>query len=47
MNSKELEATTSSYVYWWNNKRSQAKLGYISPLEFEKQYYCQQQDQSN
>lgn len=30
---------TSKYVYWWNNERLQERLGFLTPKEFEENYY--------
>jgi putative transposase len=38
----ELELATLSWVHWYNNHQSlHGSLGYVSPLEFEQDYYRQ------
>ena len=39
MNLKEKEKEIFEYIEsWYNRKRIHSKLGYLSPIEFEKKY---------
>jgi putative transposase len=37
----ELELATLSWVHWYNQQRLHSSLGYVSPAEFERDYYRQ------
>jgi transposase InsO family protein len=34
---EHFKSELTSYIYWYNNKRTKAKFGYISPLEYRRQ----------
>ena len=35
----ELELATLSWVHWFNENRLHSALGYLTPTEYEQQYY--------
>ena len=36
---------TLNWVHWFNNNRLHSSLGYVPPIEFEEQYYRQNDPQ--
>jgi transposase InsO family protein len=40
-NIQEVEWATLSWVNWFNNTRLFSSIGYLSPIQFEEQYYTQ------
>lgn len=41
----DLELATLNWVHWFNNNRLHSSLGYVPPIEFEEQYYRQNDPQ--
>ena len=37
----ELELATCDWVYWFNNTRLHSSIGYTTPIEYETEYYRQ------
>jgi transposase InsO family protein len=37
----DLELGTLSWVHWFNHQRLHSSIGYLTPIEFEKEYYRQ------
>ena len=35
----DLEMGTSSWVQWFNHQRLHSSIGYVTPMEFEQEYY--------
>lgn len=42
---EDLELATLSWVHWFNTSRLHSSIGYVTPLEFEDQYYRQNTSQ--
>ena len=40
---EDVEIAVLRWVYWFNHKRLLEPLGYVSPMEFENEYYRQQE----
>ena len=37
----DLELGTLSWVHWFNHQRLHSSIGYVTPMEFEQEYYRQ------
>ena len=42
---EDLELATLSWVHWFNSGRLHSSIGYVTPLEFEDEYYRQNNPQ--
>ena len=46
-NVEGVEFATLEWVDWFNNRRILGPIGYVSPAEFEEEYYRRQQSSVN